>query len=154
MIKKGDTASLRSRHENLSRGVVGYKKLNGFRSVVLENLLEMFSEKSMVEIVKLPNRRATKIALASTIDLASQEITNEIIKGKGDLKNVSPVNKKEIKPLYLFLDKEVLLYAKIKGLKYKETKQTKNKINDFINELEKKHPEIKRAIVNSYLKLE
>jgi len=62
-----------------------------------------------------------------------------------------------IKPLYLFLDEEVLLYAKLKKLKFKKEikgkKTKKDKISNFIDDLEVKHPEIKHAIINSYLEL-
>ena len=139
MIKKGD--------------VISYKKKNDFRSVVLEVLLKMFSEKAFVNLVKMPNKKVNKIAISSTIDSEADKITQDIIKGDANLKKVSPSEGKFIKPLYLFLDKEVLLYARLKGLKFKEIKENKNNISKFIDELEKKHPEIKRAIVNSYLKL-
>ena len=60
---------------------------------------------------------------------------------------------KTIKPLYLFLDKEVFLYAKLKGLKFKDVSKKKNKLDDFIDDLEKKHPELKHSVVNSYLEM-
>jgi len=46
-----------------------------------------------------------------------------------------------------------LLYAKLKKLKFKNQKEQKNEISLFVDDLEKKHPEIKRAIVNNYLEL-
>lgn len=142
MIKKGD--------------VVGYKKITGVRDVVLKDLLEMFSEKGMVEIVKLPSKKKIdKIAVSSTIDYESDKIVHILVSGNAkELKSVKPVDKKIIKPLYLFLDKEVMLYSKIKKLKFKGVKEKKYKLSIFIDELEKKHPEIKRAILNSYLELE
>lgn len=103
-----------------------------------------------------PNKklRANKIAIPSTLDLESDEIINILIRKKmNDLNKISPVDKRTIKPLYLFLDEEVLLYAKLKNLKFKKGKEKKEKVLDFINSLEKKHPEIKRAIVNSFLKI-
>lgn len=129
--------------------IVGYHDKKDFRTVVLKEMLELFSEKSHIEIVKLPSKKADKIAVDSTLDLEADEIVKEII-GTADFKEVSPVKGKIIKPLYLFLDEEVLLYAKLKNLKFEKIKEGKN---GFINELEKKHPEIKRAIVNSYLKI-
>ncbi|MEN7982583.1 MAG: hypothetical protein ABFQ65_03995 [Nanoarchaeota archaeon] len=175
MIKKGD--------------VVGYKKGIDFRDIVLEDLLNMFSEKGMVEIVRMPStpqmypeksfatlksvprekkdfstkdkiftkgkKKINKIAVSSTIDSEADKIVHILIEGDvKDLKEIAPVNKKIIKPLYLFLDAEVLLYAKIKKLKFKKTNKKKDKLSLFIDELEKKHPEIKRAILNSYLELE
>jgi len=134
--------------------IVGYKKSKNFKSVVLENVLKMLAEKGNVKVVKLPSRKINKIAVLSTIDLEAEEIIKEII--KGDLKKLDEIKSvvnKIIKPLYLFLDKEILLYAKLKGLKYKKEKLEKDKISKFIDETEKKHPEVKRAIVNSFLKL-
>ncbi len=96
--------------------------------------------------------RGNKIAIASTTDLEADKIIHFLIKGNvNDLKNVLPVNNKIIKPLYLFLDKEVLLYAKLKKLKFKKEKIKKDKISLFIDELEKKHPEVKQAVVGSFL---
>ena len=98
--------------------------------------------------------KITKIAISSTLDLGAEGIIGEIIKGdEKNLKRFAPVYKKIIKPLYLFLDKEVLLYAKLRNLKFKRIKMKKDKLGLFIDRLEKKHPEIKHAIVNSFLEL-
>lgn len=143
MIKKGET--------------IGYFKKNDFRSVVLEELLKMFTKKSPIKLVKISQKKNTinKIAISETTDTQATEIIKIIIKDNSQkLQKNIPISKKEIKPLYLFLDKEVLLYAKLKKLKFKKSiKQKKDIISEFINELEKKHPEIKRAIIKSNLKL-
>ncbi|MFH1787585.1 MAG: hypothetical protein ABH811_02235 [archaeon] len=98
-------------------------------------------------------RKIDKIAIPSTIDLESDKIVHGII--KGDIKNLKysgAVDGNIIKPLYLFLDKEVLLYAKLKVLKFEGIKKVKDdKISEFINELEKKHPEVKRAVVKGMM---
>ncbi|MCK5150060.1 hypothetical protein KAJ87_04005 [Candidatus Pacearchaeota archaeon] len=152
--------------------VVGYEDSDSFLDVVLEDVLKMFSEKAMIELIKLPTntlrvypekfstktftkgKKLDKIAFSSTLDLEANEIVKIIVKGDvKDLKKVLPVEEKIIKPLYLFLDKEVLLYAQLRKLKFKVEKNKKTKLSQFIEELEKKHPEIKRAIVKSYLKL-
>jgi len=158
--------------------VIGYDN-SGFRGIVLEDVLKMFAEKSIVELapqaytkevrepaeagpekfslkiftkgIKLPSKKKLdKIAIASTTDLEADKIIHFLIKGKGKLD--SAVDGKIIKPLYLFLDKEVLLYAKLRKLKFKKIKEKKDKISKFIDELEKMHPEVKQAIVSSYLK--
>ena len=158
--------------------VIGYDN-SGFRGIVLEDVLKMFAEKSIVELapqaytkevrepaeagpekfslkiftkgIKLPSKKKLdKIAIASTTDLEADKIIHFLIKGKGKLD--SAVDGKIIKPLYLFLDKEVLFYAKLKKLKFKKIKEKKDKISKFIDELEKMHPEVKQAIVSSYLK--
>lgn len=136
MIKKGD--------------VVSVKRDNNFRNVVLGDLLR-FAESKM--LIKLSDKKPNKIALFSTLDSESDKIVHNIIKENIKKLDVKPVDGREIKPLYLFLDEEVLLYAKLRKLKFGVKKQKKDKISLFINDLERKHPEIKRAIVNSYLEL-
>jgi len=127
LIKKGD--------------LISYKKSKNLREVVLEHLLKMYSQKG---IIKLSSTKSKKFANSDTADVESEKIVNAIIK-----KNILNLKKENsFKPLILFLDKEVLLYAKLKNLKFKQEKR-KNKINEFVDELEKKHPEIKQAIVKS-----
>jgi len=134
--------------------IIGYKEKEDFRQVVLEDILKNFEKKLMIKVIKLPSRRKIdKIAIASTIDLEANEIVHEIIKGDMRKLNVKPADRKVIKPLYLFLDKEILLYAKLKNLKFKKEKTKKTKLANFIDELEIKHPEVKRAVVKSYLGL-
>jgi tRNA(Ile)-lysidine synthase TilS/MesJ len=143
MIKHGD--------------VIGYEDKEDYRQVVLKEILKMISKKGYVEIMKMPTKKkVTKIAMSNTTDIESKKIIYELIKGKSkNLENVKSVNKKNIKPLYLFLDKEVLLYAKLKNLKFsKVKKEDANKINKFVNDLETKHPEIKWAIVKGFLEVE
>jgi hypothetical protein len=140
MIKRGD--------------IIGYQKKNDFKGAVLEDMLNFFSKKSGVSIVKLPNKKTTKIANDSSIDSESNEIVRTIVEGNAvNLKKDLPMEKNLIKPLYLFSDEEIMLYAKIKGLKFKEEQNKKNKIENFIDSFEKKHPEVKRAVVNSLLEL-
>jgi len=138
MIKPGDA--------------IGYENQSDFRSVVLEEILKSFSKKANIKLVKLPSKKKiNKIAIPSTIDSESDKIVKELINGKAkNLDKAKPVYKNFIKPLYLFLDKEVLLYAELKQLKFSKQKKDKDKISEFINDLEKKHPEIKWAIINGF----
>jgi hypothetical protein len=134
---------------------IGYKKGNEFRDVVLEDILQMFSRNAIVELFKLPNKKkVSKIAISETTDLTSNEIIEQLIRGRVNVKKFKPVDGKVIKPLCLFTDKEVLLYAKIKNLKFKINKEKKDNLSVFIDELETKHPEIKHAIINGILGLE
>jgi len=134
---------------------IGYENKGDFRGVVLEHLLKMFEPKLYIELIKLPTKKkTTKLAIPSTTDLEAEQILKILIKDKSKgLKKVAPIDSKKIKPLYLFTDKEVLLYAKLKKLRFKKQTEKKDNISDFINNLEKNHPEVKRAMVNSYLKL-
>jgi tRNA(Ile)-lysidine synthase TilS/MesJ len=132
---------------------IGYENKKDFRSIVLKEVLGILKTKTGIEIVKFA-KKANKTAVPSTLDSEAEEITDILIKKKfNDLNKISPVDKKVIKPLFLFLDEEVLLYAKLRNLKFSKKIEKKNKLSDFIDSLEKKHPEIKRAIVNSYLKI-
>ena len=134
--------------------IIGYKKGNSLKKIVLEDLLFLLRKKYGTEVIKLPNKRANKIASDSSIDSESNEIVKTIIQGNAtDLEKYLPSEKNIIKPLYLFSDEEILLYAKIKNLKFNEEKIKKDKFKIFLNEFEKKHPEIKRAVVNSLLEL-
>ncbi len=129
--------------------IIGYENKKDFRTVVLINLLKMFVEKAPI---KLSSKRFNKKALAYTTDIMSKKILDSLV--KGDFKKMfKPVEKGIILPLYLFLDTEVLIYARLKGLKFNKIKKENDKWFDFIEDLEKKHPEIKRGIINSYLEL-
>lgn len=137
-----------------SKDIVGYKKGEDFKSVVLEEMLNFVSEKYNFNAVKLPNKKANKVAINSSLDSESEQILKIVINKKSsELKSCLPVVGKEIKPLYLFLDSEIFLFAKLKGLKFKEAKKNNDKIQVFADEFEKNHPEVKRAVVNSVLKL-
>jgi tRNA(Ile)-lysidine synthase TilS/MesJ len=134
--------------------IIGYKKENDFRGMVLENALNFVNERTNFNLIKLPNEKVTKIAVDFSIDSESDKIIKTLINGNvSELKKYLPIQGNVIKPLYLFLDEEILLYAKLKGLKFKPKKEIKDKIENFTDEFEKKHPEVKRAIVNSILEL-
>ena len=139
--------------------IIAYENRNDFRGVVLESILKLFEDKLRIKLLELPSKKKkNKIAIASNIDLEANKIMQILIYGKvSGLKEVSPIKKSKnkifIKPLYLFLDKEILLYAKLKKLKFVKVKTEKEELSEFIEELENKHPEVKRAILNSYLEL-
>ena len=135
--------------------IIAYENKGDFRGVVLENLLQMFSHRALIKLIRAPTRKKyTKKAITSTTDTEANKMTHILIKGNtSKLKELAPVYERTIKPLFLFLDKEVLLYAKLMNLKFKKTKKKQDKISNFVNDLEKKHPEIKNSIISSYLEL-
>ncbi len=140
MVKKGE--------------VIGYKKGSNFRGIVLDEILKFIAKKSNITLTSSQSRKADKIAVNSSVDSESGKIIEAIIKGNvSEIKKFLPVYKSIIKPLYLFLDGEILLYAKLKKLKFKREKKKTNEIQDFMNEFEKKHPEVKRAIINGFLEI-
>lgn len=133
--------------------VVSYESKDDFRVVVLEYLLKLYADKSFVRLIK-NGKKYTKKAIANTTDTEALKMAEIIIKGKAkQLDELAPVYKKTIKPLFLFLDKEVLLYARLMNLKFKEPKIREDKIANFVNSLEVKHPEIKNSIISSYLEM-
>lgn len=132
---------------------VYFKKGKSADSVVLADLLKMFSEKSRFFLVNSKDR-ADKIAESTYLDSEAEQIIQEIISGDANnLEKFLPVAGKIVKPLYLFSREEILLYAKIKRIKFERLKKSEDKMEVFINQSEEKHPEVKRAIVNGLLKL-
>ncbi len=95
--------------------------------------------------------------------------------GKKELKKLLPHVSKIIRPFYLMSKEEMILYSKLKKIRYKlnndfqvcssgfhlqqSPKTSINNIQDaelssFLNELEKQQRNVKNSIVNSLLKLE
>jgi len=134
MIKTGD--------------MIYYNKHN-FKGAVIEELFKIYSEKTNIKFTNNKSK-ATKIVLDDTIDSEANEIVNDLINKK--VKAIMPIDGKIIRPLYLFLDEEILLYARLKRLKFKIKKKKINNISEFLDNMEKKHPEVKRAVVNGYMK--
>jgi len=121
------------------------------KNPVLEDLFDMYKKKAPVQIVQ--KGKFTKKAVATNSDDISREYVEAILNGNvKNLIKLKPVEGKIIKPLYLFLEKEVKIYADVKNLKLKN-KIKKDDISHFIDELEKKHLEIKNSVVSSYLKI-
>lgn len=132
----------------LKRGeIVGYVKEGDFRNVVLEEILKMIGRKGFVEITT--GKKYDKLAIPLTINLQAYEIVDEVI--NGNVGNLEKKNKKIITPLMLFLDKEVELYAKLKNLKTKKIKIKDTEISKFVDNLERRHPEVRQAIVKGVL---
>lgn len=144
--------TLRKFHMVKKNESVSCEDKGDFRGVVLQELLEMFAEKGNVKLIK-NKKGAGKTALSDTSDFISDEIIYGLIKGKINTKEYLPIHGKIIRPLYLFLDKEVLLYARLKKMNFKKLKEKKDEISFFTDKLEEKHPELKHAIVRSYLEL-
>lgn len=140
--------------------VVAYLPGKDFRSVVLEHLLKKFEVKGGIELIKIEKgkkpKKKFKLANPTTSDITSLKLIAGLAKNKiaKEMYLLAPVEKHMIKPLYLFLNKEVKLYADLLGLKYKKSGfKVNSKFLDFINQMEKKHPELKYSIVKSYLEL-
>lgn len=141
--------------ELISKGeIIGYENKGDLFGVVLEDVLKMFSLKAPVELVKLPSKKKiSKKAVSLCLDVEASQIINALFNKSLSKLKVGPIEGKIICPLYLFLEEEIELYAKLRSLKYKKIKIKSTQLEDFVNSLEEKHPEIKRAIVNSYLEL-
>jgi tRNA(Ile)-lysidine synthase TilS/MesJ len=81
----------------------------------------------------------------------------KIKKKMNDLLPLTHKNKKIIlRPFYFMTKKEIFLYATIKNIKFNEKKVQKKDeiIFSWLDDFEKKHLEVKNAIVNSILKIE
>jgi len=65
--------------------------------------------------------------------------------------DLAPRTSKVIRPLFLMTDNEIKIYASLKRIGGKDKR--KSDARAMLDEMEKKHPEIKRAIVQSCLQL-
>ncbi len=114
------------------------------------------------------NLHASKIATGHNADDEAQSIWMNAIKGNLEFSaKLGPITGmiahekfvKRIKPLYFMLEKEVLIYAKLKNLPvtFVECPNTKmsfrNEMGRILNELEAKYPGTKQSILNSFLEI-
>lgn len=102
--------------------------------------------------IPLSKQKKGLIATSESSDEIAAIIIEEQIKPKMSMKKAMPVIGKNIRPLYLLTDQEIELFIKLKGMPLIEKKGYPESIR-IINQLEKKHPEIKHAIVNSFLQV-
>ena len=95
-----------------------------------------------------------KTANSNCIDDTAVEIIAAFMSRNMQLEKLNPSLKKEIMPFYFCLDKEIKLYASLHNIKLGEKageRGLRRKVGNFLAEMEKKHPEIKNAIVNSLI---
>ncbi len=119
-------------------------KKKDFRNIVMNHLLEKFFQDRL-------SKKGNTITIASTIDSETEEFLENLTEN-----TFAKIQKKknEIRPIHLFRDKEILLYARLINLKFNKRKKKKEKnLSKFLDELEKKHPEIKWSVMKSYSKL-
>jgi len=146
-----------------------YVLCTNLKGNTLFNILKKAGKKRGAEISKIKNeipaKGYEKLALEDSLDDTAFLIMMEMIDKNPNFSIAKPeiIRRTQrgiarcIKPLYFCLDREIVLYAKIKGIKEKTNAKEKDifksKVIDFINLMEKKHPEIKNAIVNSALQI-
>jgi len=101
-------------------------------------------------IIKLLPRRKGNLS-TDNLNSISDKIIYEMLYGNSEnLKKFLPKNQ----PLYFISDKEIALYARIKRISGKtENEKRFEKIDLFIERIEKKNPDIRHNIINSVLKL-
>lgn len=98
-------------------------------------------------IENLPERRG-RLSWESLDDI-SNNVVYEMMYGRGNIKRLMPKNQ----PLYFLSDKEILLYAKLAGIKGKieERRGRVREIDNFIMEIEKKNPDIRHNVVKALI---
>jgi len=89
------------------------------------------------------------IALSDSADDVSSGVVDSWFKDKEQ--DLSPVSKNKSRPLFLMTDQEISIYASLKGIK--GTNKKKTMAREMLDKMEKSHPEVKRAIVQSYLQI-
>jgi tRNA-5-methyluridine54 2-sulfurtransferase len=111
--------------------------------------------------------KATKLATGHNIDDEAQAVLMNQFRNNVALNaRMGPItgivkDKKfipRIKPLYFMYEKEVMLYAYLKGFTTNDFVECPNarfsfrgEIRDYLNEFEKKHPGTKYGIINSFI---
>jgi hypothetical protein len=139
----------------LKKGDVVLIKGKGNAVKVLNYVLNKFKDKLQI---KISNKNYNKIAESSCIDSEAEKfldiLINKNIKYMKEVNIIEKIEKKQIiKPLYLFTDEEILLYAKLNKIPFRKESIKKENISSFLNKLEKNHPEVKRAVINSFLEI-
>lgn len=134
-----------------------YKLLRKYEPVYIEKgkyseILKQFFKKNPLYPITKTKSSKTRILLSDSTDsIAVSILTNQLI-NKPKLSELVPKNKNYVKPLYHLLDKELELYAKLKHIKLNKQKKQDSiteKTRQFLNEMEKKHPEIKYSTLKS-----
>ncbi len=127
-------------------------------SAVLYYILRKFAGERRQGIVKVTEKdmkSLKRVVVSSSLDEEAEGIIRNLMyKNAKSLLNLGPIEGKRVKPLYFCSDREIMLYARLKKLiigRQKENK--KDKIRDFLDKMEKKHPELKNAIVNAFLEI-
>lgn len=127
-----------------------FQKSKFVRDVVLEYLLKMYSDINFLK-TKTSN---CKVVLSDSADVFSKKQINSLaLTNSPKIEENLPVYKNTIRPLIFFLDKEIVLFAKLKSLNFNLTKEAFGEFDSVIDSLEEKHPEIKHAILNSFLEI-
>ncbi len=144
------------------------KKLSQIKKIKISNCFVCSILKRALLNKIARSKGITKLATGHSLDDEAETIILNLV--KGDIKllaKLGPIagvlhNRKfaaRIKPLYLCTTKEIVLFARLMNIKYDSkicpirSDTLRIKIRKFLSGLEKQHPEVKRAIVNSYLKI-
>ncbi len=132
------------------------------KSSALFYILKKFAKERRQEICKIKEKdsKGKKIAISDNLDDEAYLIVKCLMHGDLHSAKLAPVVNERgitrVKPLYFCSDKESILYAKLKKLPLRMNRQKENKkdkIRDFLDKMEKKHPELKNAIVNAFLEI-
>ena len=116
---------------------------------VLQKLVKDYAQRGTIKLVKV--KKDAKILSFKTADDFAIDVITFLLRGnEKDIIKIGK-DKKEKHPLFLFLKKEVVLYARLKDIKGKREKNP-TKIGVLLEEMEKKHPEVKNAVIQSYVK--
>jgi len=161
MFRIKDTISVIIDSRNSIALLYALNKLARSRALSLYAVLAELSEKEKKEAKKFCKERQIqllkkakgKIATAESVDEIAEMIIEEQFNKKMNLKKALPVyDSGKIRPLSLLSNREIELFVKLKGFPALKKKKT-GRVLEIINTLEKKHPEIKHAIVNSFLQV-
>ncbi|MEM3754403.1 MAG: TIGR00269 family protein [Candidatus Bathyarchaeia archaeon] len=159
---------------NIDHFIISFKELFGFE---LDEIVKIGGDLSPCAYCGVLRRRAidkaakivksTKIATAHNLDDEAQTILLNLFNGDiAKMARIDPVLKDpngkflvRVKPLCEIMEKEIALYAYLKGIKFQSipcpyvTTSLRNDIRNMLNRLDEKHPGIKYIVYRSAQKI-
>jgi len=125
-------------------------------------LIPHFGKESLKEVISLLSRKEKSgkfVILNDSLDDIASGILSAVFSDIKSLSKLAPKfkfkNRIFIRPFYLIEAKEIEVYAKLKNMKINKKRKSLGIQNalSILNSLEIKHPEIKHAVVNSFLQI-
>jgi tRNA(Ile)-lysidine synthase TilS/MesJ len=110
---------------------------------VADYLVKSITKNMNIRIFSRKNKKINKIVVEHTLDDELNQFVKEIFQNKKHKKQG-----KTIKILKNITDKDIMLFAKIKGLRFKPNKKDK-KFQDFLDQVQARYPNAKYNLLRN-----
>jgi tRNA(Ile)-lysidine synthase TilS/MesJ len=146
-----------------SRQFCSYFEKKVLRTIKRFSLISNFRKENLKEVISALPEKEKKAGKFIILNDSLDDIASGVLDAvSSDIKKLSKLtpgfrfkNKIFIRPFCLMEKREIELYAELKGMKIRD-KRIRNLALDaplILDKIEKKHPEIKHAVVNSFLQI-